>query len=50
VSFGRQIGFDLSKEPDVELSTARELLVMGLLVIALLGVMWLLAVTRQSPD
>lgn len=34
----------------MELSTARELFTIGLLVVALFGVMWLLAVTRQSPD
>lgn len=34
----------------MELSTARELLIIGLLVVALFGVMWLLAATRPSSD
>jgi hypothetical protein len=34
---------------DVELGTGRELLVMALLLMALVTVMWLLAVTRRSP-
>jgi len=34
----------------MELGTGRELLVMALLLMALVTVMWLLAVTRHSPD
>ncbi len=34
----------------MELGTGRELLVMALLLMALVTVMWLLAVTRRSPD
>jgi hypothetical protein len=34
---------------DVELGIGRELLGMALLLVALLGVMWLLAATRRSP-
>jgi hypothetical protein len=33
---------------DVELATGQTLLVLGLLVLALLAVMWLLAATRSS--
>lgn len=33
----------------MELETGRALLGMALLVLALLTVMWLLAITRQSP-
>ncbi|MDX6593140.1 MAG: hypothetical protein QOI85_1652 [Chloroflexota bacterium] len=51
VSFGRAVGVDPARRnEDVELGTGSALLVMGLLLAALVAVMWLLAATRRSPD
>jgi hypothetical protein len=49
VSFGSSGGRRCPEEVDVELGIGRELLGMALLLVALLGVMWLLAATRRSP-
>jgi hypothetical protein len=51
VSFGRAVGVDPARRnEEVELGTGSALLVMGLLLAALVAVMWLLAATRRSPD
>jgi hypothetical protein len=51
VSFGRAVGVDPARrKEDVELGTGGALLVMGLLLAALVTVMWLLAATRRSSD
>ena len=51
VSFGRTVGVHPARRKwDVELGTGTALLVMGLLLAALVTVMWLLAATRRSPD
>jgi hypothetical protein len=49
VPFGWQRGLTLPGGDDVELATGQTLLVLALLVLAVLAVMWLLAVTRRSP-
>lgn len=46
--FGWHQGVYRARRYDVELVTGQTLMVLGLLVLALLTVMWLLAATRRS--